>query len=164
MYELADEAFKAAGMPWYELSNWARPGRESRHNLAYWHGQAWEAVGPGAHAFDGQRTRRWNEARLDGYLAALAPADGLDVRLPPGDFETTDEPTATAEAAMLRLRTGAGLKVEEAAAFAGVLAWARSAGLVEEHANSLVLTMRGRLLSNEVFLRLLPEGQATAAA
>ena len=59
----------------YEISNWARPGHESRHNLVYWERRPYEAVGPGAHAFDGV-TRRWNAARLDGYLAALTPADG----------------------------------------------------------------------------------------
>ena len=53
MYELADQRLAAAGFEWYEISNWARPGQRSRHNLAYWQGQAWEAVGPGAHAFDG---------------------------------------------------------------------------------------------------------------
>ena len=51
------------------------PGHESRHNLVYWQRRPYEAVGPGAHAFDGA-TRRWNAARLDGYLAALTPADG----------------------------------------------------------------------------------------
>ena len=63
---LADAGFRG-----YEISNWARPGHESRHNLAYWQRRPHEAVGPGAHAFDGL-TRRWNAARLDGYVAALA--------------------------------------------------------------------------------------------
>ena len=62
-----------AGFRGYEISNWARPGHESRHNLAYWRREPYEAVGPGAHAFDGA-VRRWNAARLDGYLAALAAA------------------------------------------------------------------------------------------
>ena len=53
MYELADERLARAGFAWYEISNWARPGHRSRHNLAYWRGATWEAVGPGAHAFDG---------------------------------------------------------------------------------------------------------------
>ena len=73
----------------YEISNWARPGHESRHNLAYWQRRPYEAVGPGAHAFDGA-TRRWNAARLDGYLAALTPTDGGRPRLPPGGVEPID--------------------------------------------------------------------------
>ena len=78
-YRLAVERLGAAGFRGYEISNWARPGHESRHNLVYWRREPYEAVGPGAHAFDGS-VRRWNAARLDGYLAALAPAGGASVR------------------------------------------------------------------------------------
>ena len=67
----------------YEISNWARPGHESRHNLVYWERRPYEAVGPGAHAFDGV-TRRWNAARLNGYLGALVPKNGGEPLLPPG--------------------------------------------------------------------------------
>ena len=83
---LADAGFRG-----YEISNWARPGHESRHNLAYWQRRPHEAVGPGAHAFDGV-TRRWNAARLDGYVAALA--DGAV--LPPGGIAPPLDPDAAA--------------------------------------------------------------------
>ena len=74
------------------------PGHESRHNLAYWERRPYEAVGPGAHAFDGV-VRRWNAARLDGYLAALVPAPGRHLRLPPGGVRGRSTPaTAAAEA------------------------------------------------------------------
>ncbi|MBS6948974.1 MAG: radical SAM family heme chaperone HemW [Bifidobacterium scardovii] len=49
-YEIADEAFSAAGLSWYEVSNWARPGYESRHNLGYWRNVDWAGLGPGAHS------------------------------------------------------------------------------------------------------------------
>lgn len=49
-YEIADEAFSAAGLTWYEISNWARPGFESRHNLGYWRNVDWAGIGPGAHS------------------------------------------------------------------------------------------------------------------
>jgi putative oxygen-independent coproporphyrinogen III oxidase len=164
MYEIADEALSAAGLDWYELSNWTRPGAQSRHNLAYWHGAAWEAVGPGAHAFDGARTRRWNAARLDSYLAALVPTDGRPAELPPGGQETTDETAADAERAILRLRTQAGLPPRMAARFAGPLGWAAANGLTEsDSAGSVWLTRRGRLLANELFVRLLPESTRAAA-
>lgn len=165
-YETAEELLTGAGYAWYELSNWARPGRASRHNQAYWLGEAWEAVGPGAHAFDGARTRRWNAARLDAYLAALTPADGSSARLPPGGSETTDEATAAAEAAILRLRTGFGLPAELASRsqFRAALTWARANGLTEATADDGVcLTLRGRLLSNELFARLLPDAERAAA-
>ena len=153
-YELADDLLSEAGLGWYEISNWARPGRQSRHNLIYWSGGAWEAVGPGAHAFDGWRTRRWNAARLDAYLSALASG-----RLPPGGKEATHGRTATAELAMLRLRTREGLPLTEPGRdeFAEGILWALANGMAHVVGNHrLTLTRRGRQLSNEVFLRLLP--------
>jgi oxygen-independent coproporphyrinogen-3 oxidase len=160
MYEIADDTFAAAGLGWYELSNWSRPGRASRHNCTYWSGAAWEAVGPGAHAFDGARTRRWNAARLEGYLGALLPTDGSTPRLPPGANETTDEATAQAERAILALRTGAGLNQQQSdrSDLSEALAWGRAERLLEADDSAVRLTRRGRLLSNELFVRLLPAG------
>jgi oxygen-independent coproporphyrinogen-3 oxidase len=160
MYEIADDTFAAAGLNWYELSNWSRPAHASRHNLSYWSGAAWEAVGPGAHAFDGAGTRRWNAARLDGYLGALAPGDGSAARLPPGGSETTDQATAQAERAILALRTGTGLDRQHSdrSDLAEALAWGRTHSLLEADESAVRLTRRGRLLSNELFARLLPAG------
>ncbi len=104
MYELADRRLSRAGYAWYEISSWARPGHQSRHNLVYWRALPYEAAGPGAHAFDGV-SRRWNAARLDAYLAALTPADGSPPRLPPGGFEAAPVDTRASEAAILALRT-----------------------------------------------------------
>ena len=155
MYELADRRLAAAGYEWYEISSWARPGHRSRHNLAYWRRLAYEAVGPGAHAFDGA-VRRWNAARLDRYMASLGPGAGPP-RLPPGGAEVIDRSTAAAEAAMLGLRTAAGVSHEAArsAPLSNVILWAAAAGLIESVRGRHVLTLRGRLLSNEVFSRLL---------
>jgi putative oxygen-independent coproporphyrinogen III oxidase len=154
-YALADAAFDGAGMPWYELSNWALPGAESRHNLAYWTRRPYEAVGPGAHGFDGV-TRRWNAARLDAWLGALAPADGTPAGLPPGGSETLDEATAATEELILGLRTARGIPRQLALTRSDVLAWAVEAGLVEDAPERRVrLTLRGRLLSNELFSRLI---------
>jgi oxygen-independent coproporphyrinogen-3 oxidase len=151
MYEMADDAFATAGLHWYELSNWSLLGRESRHNLTYWRGQAWEAIGPGAHAFDGELTRRWNAARLDAYLAALSAG-----HLPPGDSVTVDAATAQAERAMLALRTGSGLIVGEMPGIETVIAWGTEQSLLESDESVVRLTRRGRLLSNELFARLVP--------
>lgn len=154
-YALADAAFEGAGMRWYELSNWARPGAESRHNLAYWERRPYEAAGPGAHAFDGL-VRRWSAARLDAWLAALVSPDGGPATLPPGGSEVIDEPTATAERLILGLRTARGVARDDALARPEALAWAAEAELVEEAPGGRVrLTLRGRLLSNELFARLL---------
>jgi putative oxygen-independent coproporphyrinogen III oxidase len=158
MYELASEQLAAAGWRGYEISNWARPGHESRHNLAYWQRLPYEAVGPGAHAFDGP-TRRWNAARLDAYVAALAPPDGSPPRLPPGGQESLSPEAAAAEAAILGLRMDDGIPTTAAdsTSFGSVLDWALNEDLLAATDESrLVLTNRGRLLSNELFERLLP--------
>jgi oxygen-independent coproporphyrinogen-3 oxidase len=159
-YILADELLAERGLAWYELSNWARPGHESRHNLAYWRHRAYEAVGPGAHAFDGRSLRRWNAARLEGYLAALVPAAGpvrdVPARLPPGGGERLDPATFAAEEAILglRLREGIGPCVAARPAVAEALGWARGQGLLEDVGDRVRLSLRGRLLSNEVLARI----------
>jgi oxygen-independent coproporphyrinogen-3 oxidase len=158
MYLLADELLGSAGFEWYELSNWARGGHRSRHNLVYWQHLAYEAVGPGAHAFDG-RVRRWNAARLDAYLAALLPGEDEAPSLPPGGIEPLDGPTLAAERAILGLRLRQGISRETlAAADPGgtVLSWAAQTGLLTAAQDGAIsFTDRGRLLSNEVYLRLL---------
>lgn len=156
-YALLDERLAAAGFSWYELSNWARLDGQSRHNLTYWRRRPYAALGPGAHAFDGFRGRRWNAARLDGYLAALLPADGSPARLPPGGGERLDERTVTAERAVLglRLREGIDLGLARDPAVRPALDWASTHGLVEPAPGGRIrLTPSGRLLSNELFARL----------
>ena len=147
---LAEEGFTG-----YEISNWARPGHESRHNLVYWDRRPYEAVGPGAHAFDGA-VRRWNAARLDAYVAALTPASGPP-SLPPGGRETIDPATAEAETVILGLRTNRGVPLEASTRppLADVFGWALAAELLDvTEDDRVILTTRGRLLSNEVFARL----------
>ena len=156
-YVHAVERLARDGWHGYEISNWARPGHESRHNLAYWRRQPYEAAGPGAHAFDGARTRRWNAARLDAYLEALVPAVGRP-RFPPGGNESLDAATVEAERAILGLRTDRGLALAAASQppLAGSFDWALAAQLLEVSADDrIVLTTRGRLLSNELFARLI---------
>ncbi len=154
-YRDAVDRLGAAGLRGYEISNWGRPGHESRHNLAYWTRRPYEAIGPGAHAFDGA-VRRWNAARLDGYLAALRPAAGGAPALPPGGAEPLDPATAAAEEAILALRldTGLSLSAARTGALAPHLDWALAAGLLEIIADRVRLTTAGRLLSNELFARL----------
>ncbi len=159
-YQLATTLLATQGWRGYEISNWARPGHESRHNLAYWERQPYEAVGPGAHAFDGA-TRRWNAAAMEPYMAALVPTAGAPATLPPGGEEVLAPETAVAEGLILALRLDLG--VDEATAsrppLAAVMEWADSAGLLErtqiDGQPRVRLTTRGRLLSNELFARLI---------
>ncbi len=157
-YHHAVHRLSEDGWRGYEISNWATPGHESRHNLAYWERRPYEAVGPGAHAFDGV-SRRWNAANLRRYVDALTPppGSGRAPALPPGGSETLDPETAAAETAILGLRTDRGLPRSAAteAPLADIFGWALAAELltIDEH-DRIVLTTRGRLLSNEVFSRL----------
>ena len=157
MYHFAAHRLAEARFRGYELSNWARPGHESRHNLAYWERRSVEAVGPGAHAFDGA-VRRWNAARLDGYIAALRPGPGAAPSLPPGGEEPSlSADAAAAESIILGLRLDAGVPLIAflEPPFDATLAWADASGLVEQTADGRVrLTTNGRLLSNEIFARL----------
>ena len=152
-YRHSVERLAADSWHGYEISNWARPGHESAHNLVYWERRPYEAIGPGAHAFDAT-TRRWNAARLDAYVAALRQPSPT---LPPGGSELLDAETAAAEQLILGLRTDRGVPAEAATRppFDAVAPWAMDAGLLEERADRFVLTIDGRLLSNEVFSRLL---------
>jgi putative oxygen-independent coproporphyrinogen III oxidase len=150
-YHHATVTLAEAGFRGYEISNWALPGHESRHNLAYWQRLPFEAAGPGAHAFDGG-SRRWTAARLDGYLDALSAG-----QLPPGGVEPVEPEAVLAERLILGLRLDAGIPV--AAAHSPPLAdhfgWALAAELVDvTEDDRIVLTTRGRLLSNELFARL----------
>lgn len=178
-YELATALLADAGWRGYEISNWARPGHESRHNLTYWERGSYEAVGPGAHAFDGV-VRRWNAANLDAYLEALAVGDpgtpphappgtspgtlrAAAPRTPPGGEERLTPGIAAAETIILALRLDRGVPESRAhvAPLAPVRDWAEASGLLERFSESelgaeprLRLTTRGRLLSNELFARL----------
>jgi oxygen-independent coproporphyrinogen III oxidase len=157
-YRLATDLLAGDGWRGYEISNWARPGHESRHNLAYWEREPYEAVGPGAHAFDGV-ARRWNAAAMEPYIGALLPEAGPSA-LPPGGREVLTSQTAAAERVILALRLDRGLAESEAGRppLSAVGDWAESAGLLEraeiDGESRLRLTTRGRLLSNELFARL----------
>ena len=82
-YLIADKAFKEAGFEWYELSNWSKPGSESKHNMAYWNGDNWWGAGPGAHShLDGKRF--WNvkhpnlyKERIQNKQSAVADSEVL---------------------------------------------------------------------------------------
>ncbi|HEX8944830.1 MAG TPA: radical SAM family heme chaperone HemW [Gemmatimonadaceae bacterium] len=103
----AHEALTAAGYDHYEVSNFGKPGRHSRHNAAYWTNVGYAGLGPSAHEFDG-RNRRWNVAAYTDWLGRIgAGQDPLDA-----SEELTDA-NRTAEDIYLGLRTGRGLAVRK---------------------------------------------------
>jgi oxygen-independent coproporphyrinogen-3 oxidase len=144
-YLQADAALRAAGLDWYEVSNWARPGGECRHNLLYWRGGDWWGFGPGAHSHVGG-VRWWNVKHPSGYGQRLA-----DGRSPAQARERLGPDERRTEELMLGLRLSDGLPadtVEQAGELVGE-------GLATIRDGRLVLTLRGRLLADAVILRLL---------
>ncbi|MET3718772.1 radical SAM family heme chaperone HemW [Arthrobacter sp. UYEF21] len=155
-YELADQLIGEAGLSWYEVSNWSRtPDQACRHNLAYWRGDDWWGIGPGAHSHVGG-VRWWNVKHPTAYAGRLA--QGLS---PAAGRETLDAETRDMERVMLEARLVSGVHVPSLGqdgrhAVAGLIA----DGLVEPAAafrGTLVLTLKGRLLADAVVRRILPD-------
>jgi oxygen-independent coproporphyrinogen-3 oxidase len=159
-YLVAEQVLTAAGLGWYEVSNWALPGGECRHNLAYWQGEDWWGVGAGAHSHVGG-VRWWNVRHPSAYTGRLAegasPAEAREV--------LTDQDRRL-ELVMLGVRLAEGMSVDDVVAGAdldaavtkGRLARLAAEGLVDGRAllaGRLVLTLQGRLLADHVVRTLL---------
>ena len=158
-YQLAEELLDRAGYTHYELSSWARPGFESRHNSAYWERRPYTGIGAGAHSFDGGR-RSWNARDLDRYLARAAAAER-----PVEGGEELDEETRAFEAVALGLRRVAGFSRADFAAefgadpidrYAAAVDEGSAAGLLEVADDLIRLTARGRLFANEALVAFAP--------
>jgi len=149
-YLLADAALTAAGYEWYEISNWARPGEECRHNLGYWLGGEWGAAGCAAHGFRAGR-RWWNVRTPERYLERIAA--GAD---PASGDEALGPDAAAEEAFGLGLRTRFGVRVDPRADAA--LADLVAGDLVRRSGDRIVLTPRGRLVASDVTARLVLAG------
>lgn len=102
-YELVDARLSEAGLTWYEVSNWSKPGGECRHNLGYWDGGQWWGAGPGAHGYVGA-TRWWNVKHPSTYARLLAGA-----RLPVAGFEQLGSEALHTEDVLLKIRLRQGL-------------------------------------------------------
>ena len=140
-YELADDLLTAAGLANYEVSNWARPGHESRHNQLYWAQDDYLGFGCAAHSHRAGR-RWWNVRTPDRYCDLVERGEPVEAA-----GETLDPETRRIEGLQLSLRTRAGVPVE-------ALDGDDLPGLVERDGDRWVLTRAGRLLANEVSLRL----------
>jgi len=152
-YLIADDALSAAGLSWYEVSNWARDdAARCHHNLAYWRGGDWWGVGPGAHSHVGG-VRWWNRKHPAAYAAALGAG-----RSPAQGREVLDAATRREERIFLELRLDTGLD-------AAVLSDRGRAQAVREVADGLlderawaagraVVTRSGRLLADGIAVRL----------
>ena len=160
-YEATVEALSARGYEAYEISNFARGGRRSRHNLKYWTDVSYAGFGLGAHGYvSGER--RSNRRDLDGYIADLAAG-----RSPVAWREGFDRVRRLEEALFLGLRVAEGVDADRLGARYDAdvrarygAAWERgeAAGLIAWEGPRVRLTPRGRLRSNEIFAELIGGG------
>jgi oxygen-independent coproporphyrinogen-3 oxidase len=176
MYEWAGEAFEDAGYLQYEISNWARPDRECRHNLQYWRGLPYLGLGAGAHGYAGG-CRYSNVLRIKTYIERLSHPSPLTLQPFPFSPATVNQHHQSAQddmsefmitglrltregiaAPAFRRRFGSGLadvyskEVDELIGL-GLLEWAKETPEASEASGVLRLTRRGRLLGNQAFMR-----------
>jgi len=167
LYQHAADVLIAAGFSQYEISNYARPGYECRHNLVYWRNEPYLGFGAGAHSFDleaharGAGRRWWNVRPVPAYIGrvtadrdAMADAEEIPPRLAMGEtmmvgLRLVEEGVSDAR---FRDRFGLGLKD----AFGDTIERLVASGLLERTADGLRLSPRGRLLGNQVFAEFLP--------
>jgi len=152
-YALVDEAARH-GYEHYELSNWARPGFESRHNLKYWMGAPYWAFGVSAAGYDGET--RWSNTRnMHEYLQRVENGES-----PVQERIALDDEDKQSEAIFLKLRLQDGVDlqthqtrfgVDVKTRYAEELTRLREAGLIEMQNNRLIISRAGKVLANEVF-------------
>jgi putative oxygen-independent coproporphyrinogen III oxidase len=141
-YLLVDDALQQAGYRNYEISNWAMPGDECRHNILYWRQQNYRGIGCAAHSHENGR-RWWNIRTPDRYIKCVNENASLVA-----DEEQLDGPTRAFEKLELALRMTDGVPAE-------TLPVADLEGFVEVRDGRAVLTQTGRLMANEIATRLI---------
>ena len=183
MYTLAEDRLAAGGFDHYEISNWARPGFESVHNLAYWKLTPFLGLGAGAHSFVGGR-RFSNIKSPRGYAQRLEesgvideadahPAEAMRALGVVDQIEPASRSSAMADAMMMGMRLAEGVSAAEFEerfgvpiedAFKDAIREMSTAGLVVHDASGVRLTRRGRLLGNEVFGRFVEDSKHASGA
>ena len=152
-YLVADKAFTAAGFEWYELSNWAKSGSLSKHNLAYWLGDNWWGAGPGAHShLNGKRF--WNVKHPNLYKERI-----LANKSPVADSEILEELQIESERLMLSLRLPNGVDKQSLneQQLAELSSYVESGHLDQANWNQgrATLTLDGRLIADRILRQIL---------
>lgn len=157
MYDELIDRLADAGFEHYEISNFARPGKRSRHNSSYWDGTPYIGLGAAAHSFD-IASRQWNVSDVSAYI------DGIRHGIVSMERETLDIPTRYNEMVMTRLRTCGGIDVNAVAATFGVeyrdflidsAAIHIHCGNLAAHGGILRLSRKGLFVSNMVMSDLM---------
>jgi oxygen-independent coproporphyrinogen-3 oxidase len=152
-YLLADEKFKSAGLDWYELSNWSKPGSESKHNLAYWNGANWWGAGPGAHShIDGKRW--WNVKHPTAYKERISSGQS-----PLHDQEELTHDQKSSERIMLEIRLARGIDFKTLTAEQLLIleGFKNQGHLIEDTwaSGRIVLSTSGRLIADRIVREIL---------
>ena len=152
MYLLIDSMAQSAGMSWYELSNWSKPGHESQHNIAYWKSAHWWGLGPGAHShLDG--VRWWNVKHPTAYKSALFGGTS-----PIQEQELLTQEQIKDEEIMLsiRMREGVSLSKLSKEQSDRIISYCDTGHLDAAHwqAGTLQLTPQGRLIVDRIVREL----------
>jgi oxygen-independent coproporphyrinogen-3 oxidase len=167
MFEIATEHLSSAGIEQYEISNYATPGQESKHNLKYWTREPYLGIGLDAHSM----LRRQQGIAGEGRSIRFGYTDDLDAFIGDGSWQNLDRLAAHSEheeAWFLGLRLNAGISLNELVAghgerevarFLPTLVMLEKDGLVVRDDDRIALTGRGKLLSNEVFAQILEVGE-----
>jgi len=144
LFEMTMDRLSAAGYAQYEISNYARPGRECAHNLAYWTARDYLGLGPSAFSTIG--LRRWqNVPDTVTYGARIRSGTGAE-----SSVEQLSETTRRAEHLAFSLRTDRGVRRDDIAAWSDEIAGFEAEGFLEARGEHLVLTRRGRLVADAI--------------
>jgi oxygen-independent coproporphyrinogen-3 oxidase len=149
-YECTDAVLTAAGMSWYEISNWSLPGEESRHNLNYWMEGDYVGLGCAAHSHR-QGRRWWNVRTPERYIELVGSGASAE-----SVSETLPLPRRHLEALELFVRTRLGVPADTLADALESEPAMRELVVLDDRSGRVVLTLAGRLLANEVACRLRP--------
>jgi oxygen-independent coproporphyrinogen-3 oxidase len=144
LFETTMDTLTGAGYAQYEISNYAQPGAESRHNLSYWRGADYLGFGPSAFSTLGLE-RRQNLADTAEYTRRVLAGESTI-----GFTEHISPQTRAGERAAFGMRMSEGVALAELSAWAEALAEFRDLGFIEEHGGRAVLTRRGRLMADAV--------------
>jgi len=152
-YLIADKAFKEAGFEWYELSNWSKPGSESKHNMAYWNGDNWWGAGPGAHShLDGKRF--WNVKHPNLYKERIQNKQSAVA-----DSEVLKNDQIESERLMLLLRLPSGIEKQtlNQIQLSELSEFVESGHLDRANWNQgrASLTLNGRLIADRILRKIL---------
>ena len=157
MFSMINSMLRDAGYVRYEISNYSLPGFESKHNSSYWNGTPYVGIGPSAHSYDGNKTRRWNSADLDAYINGVKKSDVYS------ESEILSETELYEECVMTSIRKSTGIELknirerfgqEVAVRLIGKARNSIEKGLLEMKEDRIFLTDDGIMVSDEIIVEL----------